>query len=99
MAEAGATAEDVAHRKQRLLEGPEEFRDSRSDQHYAKPFARIPAERRLADAAEGMAAYREREAAAYTNLQRLRDERLSRERETVPATETTPGGKKRKNTP
>ncbi len=99
MADAGATAADIAHRKRRLLHGPEEFRDSRSDHHYARPVARIPAERRLADAAEGMAAYREQEAVALTNLQRLRAERLTREQATLLAKERTTDRKKRSNEP
>ncbi len=103
MADKGATTADVEHRKQRLLRGPEEFRDSRSDHHYTRPFARIPAERRLVDAAEGMAAYREKEAVALANLQRLRTERLARdlarEQDLSLATETRPDREKRGKEP
>ncbi|WP_398471668.1 hypothetical protein [Tardiphaga sp.] len=95
MADTGASLADIEHRKQRLLQGPEEFRDSRSDHHHARPYARIPAERKLADAAEGMAAYREREAAAVANLQRLKAERLAREQEALLAKEGRPGRRKR----
>lgn len=79
MADTSASAADVESRKQRLLHGPEEFRGSRSDQHDPALIRKMTAERRLIDAAEGLAAYRAREAAAQANLERLRKERLARE--------------------
>jgi len=79
MADEQATSADVEERKESLLHGPAEFRNSRSDQHL-KPFVRVPLEQRLAEAAKGMAAYRAKEASTYANLQRLRDERVAREK-------------------
>lgn len=79
MADSSASAEDVESRKQRLLNGPEEFRDSRSDRHDPALIKKMAAERRLVDAAEGLAAYRAREATAQANLERLRAERVARE--------------------
>lgn len=99
MADMSATAADIEHRKQRLLSGPEEFRDSRSDQRSARPFARISAERRLFDAVEGMAAYRDREAAVQANLQRLRAERLMREQCGPANNVVNPNRKKRGSEP
>ena len=37
MTDGGATADDQASRKRRLLKGPEEFRDSRVDRAKVKP--------------------------------------------------------------
>lgn len=37
MSDGGATADDQASRKRRLLKGPEEFRDSRVDRAKVKP--------------------------------------------------------------
>lgn len=79
MADTSASAEDIESRKQRLLNGPEEFRDSRSDRHDPALIKKMAAERRLVDAAEGLAAYRAREATTQANLERLRAERLARE--------------------
>lgn len=95
MADERATSGEVEDRKQRLLQGPAEFRDSRSDQVRKKPSTKIPAERKLATAAEGMAAYREGEAATQTNLQRLKAERLARDADTPLASDNRPDGKKR----
>lgn len=89
MAEEGAASADIEHRKDSLLHGPEEFRESRSDQNHTKPRFRKSAEQRLSDAAEGMAAYREMEAAKHANMQRLRSERLSRERPAAPTDQTS----------
>lgn len=99
MADASATAADIEHRKQRLLNGPEEFRDSRSDQRSARPFTRISAERKLSDAVEGMAAYRDREAAVQANLQLPRAERLMREQNGSVNNVAKPNRKKRGSEP
>jgi hypothetical protein len=37
MSDEGASPDDQAHRKRRLLKGPEEFRDARVDRAKAKP--------------------------------------------------------------
>lgn len=79
MADENATSADIEQRKESLLHGPAEFRNSRSDQH-VRPVVRVPQAQRLAEAAEGMASYRAKEAATYANLQRLRDERVAREK-------------------
>ncbi len=99
MADMSATAADIERRKQRLLNGPGEFRDSRSDQRSARPFTRISAERKLSNAAEGMAAYRDREAAVQANLQRLRAERLMREQSGSTKNIGKPNRKKRGSEP
>jgi len=79
MADENATSADIEQRKEILLHGPAEFRNSRTDQHL-RPVVRVPQAQRLAEAAEGMASYRAKEASTYANLQRLRDERVAREK-------------------
>ena len=78
MADESATSADIEQRKESLLHGPAEFRNSRTDQHL-RPVVRVPQAQRLAEAAEGMASYQAKEA-SYANLQRLRDERVAREK-------------------